>query len=275
MPGHGSGRPDWKIRTQALEACIWNLQTLFAAPQCTFDRIARAPIPANAGRSAKVDVIVCTYAAKHVLDRLTLPPGFYSQRDCECNPRYLAFECQDVLKANLGSYDYYCFLEDDLVLHDPWLFEKLRWFCGLFGNRALLQPHRFERSLNGPVRRFYVDEDIPLRVTERFQDITRDAELTASYMDTRLTFRRQSNPHSGCYFLNAAQMEYWAAQPDFAKRDASFVGPLDSGATLGIMRNFNIYKPALDDASFLEVEHFGDTFLQVLSPDLARGYAVP
>ncbi|HVW37506.1 MAG TPA: hypothetical protein VHB99_09375, partial [Pirellulales bacterium] len=69
------------------------------------------------------------------------------------------------------------------------------------------------------------------------------------------------NPHSGCYFLSAAQMAHWAAQPFFLDRDTSFVGPLESAATLGILRAFKIYKPAREQAAFLEIQHHGAQFL--------------
>jgi hypothetical protein len=42
------------------------------------------------------------------------------------------------------------------------------------------------------------------------------------------------------------------ARLDFFDRDTSFIGPLESAATLGIMRAFRIYKPAPEHAAFLE-----------------------
>ena len=56
-------------------------------------------------------------------------------------------------------------------------------------------------------------------------------------------------------------METWSRQPHFLDRDTSFIGPLESAATLGIMRTFRVYKPAVESAGFLEIEHFGTSFL--------------
>ena len=56
-------------------------------------------------------------------------------------------------------------------------------------------------------------------------------------------------------------METWARQPYFLDRDTRFVGPLESAATLGIMRTFRVYKAAVESAGFLEIEHFGTSFL--------------
>jgi len=60
-------------------------------------------------------------------------------------------------------------------------------------------------------------------------------------------------------------MERFAAEPHFADREASFIGPLESGASLALMRSFAIYKPALDCADFLEIEHQDDRFMRVVA----------
>ena len=59
-------------------------------------------------------------------------------------------------------------------------------------------------------------------------------------------------------------MKHWASQPDFLDRDTSFIGPLESAATLGIMRNFKVYKPVSAYANFLEIQHFGSNFLKLI-----------
>jgi hypothetical protein len=72
------------------------------------------------------------------------------------------------------------------------------------------------------------------------------------------------NPHSGCFFLNARQMEHWAAQRHFLDRDSRLIGPLETAATLGVLRTFKIYRPAPINADFLEVQHFGTDYLRQL-----------
>ena len=59
-------------------------------------------------------------------------------------------------------------------------------------------------------------------------------------------------------------MRIWAERRDFLDRSTRFIGPLESAATLGVMRAFRIYKPALDVASFLEIEHSGTAFIDNL-----------
>jgi hypothetical protein len=59
-------------------------------------------------------------------------------------------------------------------------------------------------------------------------------------------------------------MAHWANQPHFLDRDTSFIGPLESAATLGIMKTFRIYKTAPNQANFLEIQHFGTAFVRLI-----------
>jgi hypothetical protein len=176
----------------------------------------------------------------------------------------LGYECQAVLRDRWGNYDYYCYLEDDLILYDPWLFAKLAWFSSQAGMEALLLPNRFERGTGELVNKAYIDGDLAPGVTARFQDVSEIPDFRGTALGVPLIFKRPLNPHSGCYFLTAEQMARWTRQPDFLDRSSSFVGPLESAATLGIMRAFRIYKPSRENASFLEIEHFGTGFLRQL-----------
>jgi hypothetical protein len=56
-------------------------------------------------------------------------------------------------------------------------------------------------------------------------------------------------------------MAHWAKQPGFLAREPNFVGPLESAATFGVMRHFRVYKPAPDNAGFLEVRHLDNRYL--------------
>ena len=84
-----------------------------------------------------------------------------------------------------------------------------------------------------------------------------------------VTFGRPLNPHAGCFFLSRAQLEHWIAHPAFADRGAAFIGPLESAATLSVMRAFRIYKPVVDNAAFLEIEHQSTQFISQLRSERA------
>lgn len=254
---YGSLNSGARSRMEALSQQIASLHQLFGKFQCTTDYGNQTTWPANSCESRQIQIVICTTQDYHVLDRVSLPGHLWTHSRTEVEPMLLGFECQKILRDRLGHYDYYCFLEDDLILHDPNFFTKLNWFNQQVGDRPLLQPNRYEISINRQIQKTYIDPELAPKLTASFQNIHERSELTGTVMGNPVKFRRTGNPHAGCYFLNAQQMAYWVQQPYFGDRDTSFIGPLESAATLGIMRTFQIYKPAPKNANFLEIQHFG------------------
>lgn len=271
---HGSLSPDPRPRIQALAACVTALHQLFGKSQYVVDIVRRAAVPLGQPPCREIKVVICTTKERHLLARLALPSHFYTHHPTNAEPLLLGFECRSVLKDTLGKYDYYCYLEDDLILHDPLFFVKLAWFTQMTGNRNLLQPNRYEAAQSRLARKVYIDGNLAPRVTAPFQNVQEQPELTGHVMKTPIVFRRPLNPHSGCYFLNAKQMAYWVQHPTFWDHDTSFVGPLESAATLGIMQAFRVYKPALQNVGFLEIQHFGTSFLNVVKGKIQPGDGV-
>jgi hypothetical protein len=259
-PGHASvGGPEAK-RVAALTACIGSVLQHFGG-QYVIDIYRRRLEPAGTGGAA--DVVVCTTRGRHVLDLLPLPPDSFTRLETDADPPYLGFECHKALAERLGEYDYYCYLEDDLVLHDPLFFDKLSWFNGQAGDDCALQPNRFERSL-GRYRKVYIDGDIRPGATEAFQNVREHPVLKGRIMGRETSFFRPHNPHSGCFFLNAGQMRVLSERPYFAKPEKDFISPLESAATLHLMRTFRVYKPTPENASFLEIEHHQPNFISLI-----------
>jgi hypothetical protein len=280
--GHGDGRRhasterDAEPRIAALARSITALHALYGPRQCIVDfsnPAFRTTRPANQAAAPAVDVVLCTTGTAHVLDRLPIAPSRYTHRPTAAAPMLLGFECHAVLRERLGRYDYYGYLEDDLVLHDPWFFIKLAWFTSQTGNSNLLQPNRFETGAHPLVDKAYIDGDLPEQATARYMATSADRSLRSTVLGVDASFHRARNPHAGCFFLNAAQMECWAARPDFLDRDTSLIGPLESAATLGILRAFTVYKPAPPNASFLEIEHAGTAFLGLIQEQPAHSPA--
>jgi hypothetical protein len=263
---HGSTAGDPRPRLRSLANCLAGLRHQFGRPQCVIDIGRRTTFPANHATAVHLDVIVCTTGDRHLLDQLPLGPGYYTHHPAQADPKLLGFECHAVLRDRLGGYDFYCYLEDDLLLRDPWLFVKLRWFAGRFGDGPLLMPNRYELARDRIVHKAYVDGPLRPAVTAPFQDVNDTPTLETEALGERVVFRRPLNPHSGAFFLNPRQMAEWAARPYFLDRDCSFVGPLESAATLGVMKTFRVYKPANETAGFLEVEHPGNRFLTRIKP---------
>ena len=266
---HASLAKNPKPRIAALTRQITALHQLYGPGQCILDIATRTAMPAGHAHPSRLDVVVCTTKARHLLNSLPLPKTMYGERPSDADPMLLGYECQELFRERLGDYDYYCYMEDDLVLHDPWLFLKINWFTRNAGNVALLQPNRYEAPAVGPFNRVYVDGEVKTQATARFQDISVQPELKALIMDQPVSLRRVSNPHAGCYFLNAAQMEHWTREPHFCDRATDFISPLESAASLGIMRTFRVYKPAPANAAFLEVEHAGTSFSSLIGNQVA------
>lgn len=252
---YGSLRQDnARIRALALSHCIAALHGLFGAQQAYFKTNPLSWTRANLAAGG-VDVVLCTHGPHHLAASLSLPQSLFEVRNCTCEPGLLGFECHAVLRERLGAYDFYCYLEDDLIVEDPSFFQKLAWFGSLAGPEAVLQPNRYEMNLASPVHKVYIDGDLPNREADQYQNQRERPELSAEVFGRRIRFRRTGNPHSGCFFLTQEQMRHWAQQPYFLDRDCSFFTPLESAATLGIMKAFRVYKSIPEDANFLEIRH--------------------
>jgi hypothetical protein len=261
---HGSVAGVAAPRIAALCACITALHQLYGRAQRIIDQVSLRALPANAPRACDLDIVVCTTGERHLLPRLALPEGSYRHHPIDCHAPLLGFECHAVLREGIDRHDLFVYLEDDLICRDPWLFDKLAWFNSQLGDRVLLQPNRYEVRSLGFVPKAYIDGDIARGLTAPYQNLDEVPQLSSNFLGVPVRFVRAANPHSGSFFLNARQMAVWAGQPHFLDRDTGFIGPLESAATLGIMKTFRVYKPAVENASFLEIEHYGTGFISQL-----------
>jgi hypothetical protein len=261
---YGALAVDPAPRLRALSACLTALHQSFGAAPCFIHHGRRSAEVAEAGMPHSVDVVICTTRGNHLLDRLDVSPRYYTHHATDAEPLLLGFTCHAVLRDRLPNYDYYCYMEDDLIVHDPWFFHKLAWFNRHVGDDKLLQANRFEAALNHLLAKVYVDGELNPAATARFQNLNDRPSLVGEAFGLRVLFQPTLNPHSGCFFLNAGQMAHWAGRPHFADQVSRFIGPLETAASLGIMRTFTIYRPAPVNADFLEVQHAGVGYLEQL-----------
>jgi hypothetical protein len=262
---YGSLKADPGPRRNALATMLFGLHCSFGAQQgLMVQPVARSNTfqDGEGGAVGGIDVVVCTTAGRHLVDGLPLPAGLLRHHATRAEPRFLGFECHEVMREALGRYDYYCYLEDDLLVSDALFFRKLEWFNRLAGDEAALQPNRFELAIGQRWHKLYIDGNLARpEISERLQDVRDRPALSGEAFGTGFRFERVNNPHSGCFFLNARQMAHWAAQKDFLQRESAFAGPLESAATLGLMRHFRVYKPARENAGFLEIRHLDNRYL--------------
>ena len=256
-PLHGSNARSAENRVEAIARCLVSLHRTFGGRQSF---IGAPSQPCNGAIASQIDIVVCTTGGHHLISRL--PQGLFRHHETNAEPMFLGYSCHEVLADKLGRYDYYCFLEDDILVSDALFFWKQAWFNRMLGDRAVLQPHRFETHDRAPAQKLYIDG--PIRdptIAPRFQDKSIRPRARGSVLGVNVGFERIDNPHSGCFFLTEAQMRRWSEQPYFLDRAADFWGPLESAATLGVMRTFEVYKPALENAGFLEVHHLDHRYL--------------
>jgi hypothetical protein len=263
---HQSLRPDPEPRLQALRAQLQAFRRLDQA-QSVLNIAQRAVVPANQALRHQIDVRLITDGQHTVLQRLD--PAFrHWAQEVVTQPatgRELGFEAQRYLASQVNqNYDLYAYFEDDLIIHDPLFFHKIRWFLGLMGPSAALLPQRLEWH-DGPhvVDRFYIDG--PLVEQELRQWIPKPGPTVVFQLPTGdVVFDSPANPHSGCFVLSPQQLRAWTEHPCWQDGDRSFVSPLESAATLGIAKMFQLYKPAYSHASWLEVQHWGTSFHQLI-----------
>ena len=261
---HASMTSSAGSRLKALRSTVLSLHQTFGTSQAMIRHADRRTTPANEAIRHEVHVVIVTTGSAHLMDQADFPPSHCHQFSIDDDPTHLGFYCHNVLRDRWGNYDYYCYLEDDLTLLDPWFFEKLRWFNSHVGDEKVLLPNRFERAEDMAYKKCYLDGDLKPHVTKPFQDIGQMPELKSTVLGRPVRFVRPLNPHSGCFFLSAKQMQNWIGQSYFGSRATSFIGPLESAATLGIMKTFQIYKPAPEHASFLEIEHYDNRFIRLI-----------
>lgn len=267
---HGSAVESTGERAAKLSAVIARLHAAFPANVTVLGFDQRLVAESVLGRPGhELDIAVVTNGTDHVLDQLTVDPGLYRHVPTGEDPQMLGFAARSLLGESESSYDWFGYIEDDILIEDPALLAKLAWFDQLSGPHSVLLPHRYEATDRDDRGTAYIDGDFVTHHTDQWQvpvDDARPQTIHTTFAGHRLRFQRASNPHAGCFVLNAAQLRQWQATPYLDERDVSFSSPLESAATLGLLKVFAVYKPALDDVPFYEVRHLGERYLAEVVP---------
>lgn len=266
---YGSTGPNIQRRVAALSRCIAGVHQTFGPKQAfllylTPDGQKQSPgklATVNNFKSTRLDIVICTSGQSHLLPNLAPISHLFTHQPVSTHPMKLGFACHEVLKQRFGNYDLYGYLEDDLLIHDAQFLQKLKWFNSQFGDETVLFPHRYETDGRQPLHKIYIDGPVRPDFTSKWQDVADRRIIQSQTLGEPVSFVRWPNPHSGCFFLTARQMERWICSPNFLDEDCGFAGPLESAASLGIMRNFRIYKPAIENAGFFELEHLHKRYL--------------
>lgn len=265
---HGSLAPDPTGRVQALRKVVLQLHRLFGSAAASLNHMARRIDPV-CDQGCNLDLRICVTDEHHVLEHLADLQGLFQIEPCAPDdPRLLGFACQAMLRevslqaaAAGDAYEYVAYLEDDILIQDPDFFLKLRHFNAAFGDGYLLMPNRIETlERPGQLSRFYIDGDYNPAASAQYR-LSSERQLCLEHLGQMVCFDQPFNLHAGCFFLNRAQASVYFANADAQSIDVSFHGPLESAATLGMLKTFQLMKPALANGRFLTVEHAGRNFM--------------
>ncbi len=268
---HQSLRPDPQPRLYALQDQLLCLRR-FGVLQGTLNIAAMQVQPVNQATAHVIDVVVVTDGQHRVLELLEEPyrPLVQELAVPTADPLHLGFEAQRLLADRLDQhYDLYGYLEDDLLINDPFFFRKVDWFRRQLNDQAVLLPHRVElHRLPDAIDKLYVDGPVDPGWLSQFVPHPPPPVL-ASLPVGELVFAAPGNPHAGCFFLGHQQLQHWSEQEWFLDGDCSYVSPLESAATLGLLKTFQVYKPAMSHANWLELQHWGQSFRSLVGRQVA------
>ena len=269
---HGSLAANPQPRINALRHLILQIHRLFGHPAATLNHLERRVDAVDDG-AGSIDLHICIRGDCHVLNELQDLSGLFRPANCNVeDPLHLGFAAQSVLvdhilmAENCGRpYDYVAYLEDDIILNDADFFSKLRFFNSTFGNHYLLMPNRIETcEVQTHLRRFYIDGNYNPDASSLYRKSS-EVRFSLQHLGGLVHFEQPFNLHSGCFFLNREQARHFVDSGHAGVVDTSFHGPLESAATLAMLKSFQVLKPSLSSGRFLTVEHGGRNFMSLVN----------
>ena len=256
-------------REVALSRCLGSLLALNRGAQeeildIDHQAVVAAPTASTAGRVVNGVLIDCHVfvtgeetCLRSILDlfgnRITL-----HQLNLE-DPKRLPHAVRDFLIVDdaAGRADLSLYLEDDLVIQDPFFFDKIFWFLKMTRHSYAVMPHRFECTGDLLHPRLFVDGPIdPVEFPQHHQPCEQTA--VATFHGQSVKFDVATNPHSGSFSMSATQRALIA---NAGVDDCGFVGPLETVATWTVLKHFPVLKPSWPHRDFLVVEHAFPSFL--------------
>jgi hypothetical protein len=178
---------------------------------------------------------------------------------------FVEFRLQEEFVERGEKCDWFLFIEDDIVLYDAFVIEKLekleKFNLQSGYEKAILYPNRLEMYQG----------------TKRYMDLTIDPQLSWNQLSgveiEGVKFAEFSNPHSAFYCLSRKQMKEWIKSGRLFKNQVVNVEPLESAATFFVWESFSIYKPHPSNLNYFEVRHY-DSKYSKLYPEPESPYTL-
>jgi hypothetical protein len=169
------------------------------------------------------------------------------------DPKYVALHASKSLLRQSKDYDLVGYIEDDILIEDPYFFQKIQHLIHSNGETYVFMPHRCEliHGEGDVILSGDPDGGRPDLFWDTGEKLVIDWPLGQQH------FYRATNPHSGCYFLSREQAatlyEYWEKLG--WRFPFELAGPLEQAATGILLPVFRIMKPIPTDYRFLMVRH--------------------
>ena len=231
---HQSLRPNPLPRVHALKAQLHSLRRI-SGYTSLLHLEDRSVYRTNSSLNLDIDIKIVTDGSNHVLDKLgdSHLSIFEHISTSPSSPMLLGYEAHRVLYEYRDSdYDYYCYMEDDLIINDSIFFQKLHSFSTFFGDKFLVQPQRYELSPTvHQVEKFFIDGPLESSPIHDFYSYPGPVRVL-QYGPFSIPFESPSNPHAGCFFLTSKQMDTWSNMNYWLDKDVSFISLLESAILL-------------------------------------------
>lgn len=179
---------------------------------------------------------------------------YYSDQS---NPMHIEFDAMDAFLAyDDQSFDYFLFLEDDIIINDAWFIEKIKWFNNsVKNNKYLLLPHRYEYA-DGI--KYYLDQMTFIgKSSENYHYFE-----AGSFSDGLARYSIFENPHAAMYCINRDQLSMWQRNGYLLRNQLVAIGDLESAATFSHMNIFEFFNPHPNYVGYLEVMHLGNKYIK-------------
>jgi hypothetical protein len=199
-----------------------------------------------------------------LLDVLPFLRPHYRHEPTAADAATLGEACHSVVASAHGAYDYYCCLDDDVVINDPLSFRKRRFFDRSFHARAMPLPNRYEIGVAGPIQKLYVDHRAFPGSSQAPGGKTVPRQLSMRFIDETIAFDYADVPTPGCLVLSDPQLEILLEEHSAgAVIGSPSLGSAPAASRLG--KIFDVYKPALQHASFFEVLGASPDWMPIVS----------
>lgn len=204
----------------------------------------------------QVKIIINTVRDRYLTDHLPeYQRNLIQVKEQEnCDPLYTEFRAQDEFISRIQDYDWFLFMEDDMVIRDSNFLDKLNYFNENINNpRIVLRPNCYE-MYNG--RKYYIEatyneQDNTLKLVNNSLSVIEIGELK---------FCEYENSHVPLYCLTQEQLQIWADSGQQWKNKVMMVSPLESAGTACLFECFSLYFPHPDNLHFFEVMHWDNKY---------------